>query len=64
MIVATQFAVSKNAKAFKVGNMIGGFRDDVEVEGEILVINHQNNTALIRSTYGDVTVSLEGARWL
>jgi hypothetical protein len=62
VIVIDSFARSKKSAQFKIGNMIAGFRDEVEIEGEILYIS--GNNALLKTPHGNVTVSLIGARWL
>lgn len=54
--------VERRVAEFKVGNIIAGFRDDVELEGEIITIRGYN--ALIKTQWGNVTVSLTTARWL
>lgn len=58
----TENYTDRKLASFKVGNIIAGFRDDVELEGEILSI--RGSEALIKTNWGNVTVSLIGARWL
>lgn len=64
----------------RVGNIIAGFRDGVEIEGEIVALSVGPNevvvpengsyavmygpSALLKTVYGFITVSLMGARWL